>query len=369
LNSNVSVLPLRPAAVPGSLTYPANRLGWLHKFSSLLVRAEVAREIGRDAMLLILAIAVREDALQYGSATIFFDSELQRLIGIRSRQHLDRIRQKAVDAGWLVVVRSPDGDQTVAQYWTLIPKRLNVFQGQVNVPEASEAAEVQHRPEACGIEVDAEQSGAHQACIVPGGEAPGEPGPIASPCPWEASEPCVGPPADAELEARLGSAGASPSRSSDNVGLNTPIVGPATQEPARNRPAVAELATAHSEQSITVVSQAAVVAAPPPGKSTVAPTVPKRLNEYSPHIREQAGVLLAAYPSRRDLNKGLPSICRALEKIPYFKLRPLINLYIVARNRPGQDPKLTPSAATWFDEERWQEESRRWELRDRDFLS
>jgi hypothetical protein len=92
---------MRPAAVPGSLAYPANRLGWIHKFCGLLSRAEVAREIGRDAMLLILAIAVQEDALKYGSAPIFFDSELQRLTGIRSLKHLDRIRQRAVDAGWL----------------------------------------------------------------------------------------------------------------------------------------------------------------------------------------------------------------------------------------------------------------------------
>jgi hypothetical protein len=92
LNPIIPVLPMRPAAVPGALIYPTNRLGWLHKFCSLLNRAEVAREIGRDAMLLILAIAVQEDALKYGSGPIFFDSELQRLTGIRSLKHLDRIR-------------------------------------------------------------------------------------------------------------------------------------------------------------------------------------------------------------------------------------------------------------------------------------
>jgi hypothetical protein len=135
---------MRPAAVPVSLIYPANRVGWMHQFYSLLNRAEVARQIGRDAMLLILAIAVQEDALKYCSAPIFFDSELQRLTGIRSLKHLDRIRQKAIDAGWLVVARSPDGDPMVAQYWTLIPKRLNVFDNPAVVYVGTNTPEVQH---------------------------------------------------------------------------------------------------------------------------------------------------------------------------------------------------------------------------------
>jgi hypothetical protein len=81
--------------------YPKNRVGWLHAFCLLLARAEVAREIGRDAALLILIIAIQEDVQQYQTAPIYFDAELQRATGIRSQKQLDRVRQKAVAAGWL----------------------------------------------------------------------------------------------------------------------------------------------------------------------------------------------------------------------------------------------------------------------------
>jgi hypothetical protein len=344
---------MKPAAVLGSLNYPANRLGWLHKFCSLLVRAEVAREIGRDAMLLILAIAVQEDALKYGSAPIFFDSELQRLTGIRSLKQLGRIRQKAVDAGWLSVVRSRDGDQNVAQYWTLIPQRLNVFDNPAVVCVGTDIAAVQHKAEPCGKEVAAGQAVAHQASIVQDGVPSGVTGAITGPCPPKVLSPSVGPPADAELEARAGSAGASPSRAPGLMELNTP--------------AVTVLAATNSVPTITVFAKAAVVAQLPRQSVAVA-AVPKRLSEYPPLIRQQAGDLLTAYPSIRDLEQGLLSICRALEKIPYSQLRPLVNRYSVARNRPGQELRLTPSAATWFDEERWREGPHKWEIRDQDLL-
>jgi hypothetical protein len=103
-------------------------MGWLHSIGLLLARAEVAREIGRDATLLILIIAIQEDVQQYQTAPIYFDAELQRATGIRSQKQLDRVRQKAVAAGWLYVDRDAAGDSSVARYWTVIPNRLNVFQ-------------------------------------------------------------------------------------------------------------------------------------------------------------------------------------------------------------------------------------------------
>jgi hypothetical protein len=364
---------MRPAAVPGSLTYPATRLGWLHQFCSLLDRAEVARQIGRDAMLLILAIAVQEDTLKYSSAPIFFDSELQRLTGILSLKHLDRIRQKAVDAGWLVIVRSPAGDQMVAQYWTLIPKRLSVFDVSANVDAVCETANVQHGVAACGNGTHAEQAVTHPASIVreDGDGAPGEPRPTADRGSSEVLSPRVGPPADAELEARAGSVGSpmgpSPSLALDNVGLNTPVVKPATPEVPGNVPVAAALAKSGGAPAITVVAKAAVVAQLT-RQSIALPAEPKKLFDYPPHIRQQAGELLAAYPSLLDLEKGLSAICRVLEKMPYSQLRPLMNRYIAARNRPGQNPRLTPSAATWCDQERWKEDPHKWEVQDQDSM-
>jgi hypothetical protein len=350
-----------------SLTYPANRLGWMHQFCSLLNRAEVARQIGRDAMLLILAIAVQEDALKYCSAPIFFDSELQRLTGIRSLKHLDRIRQKAIDAGWLVVARSSDGDPMVAQYWTLIPKRLNVFDDSANVGAISATTETPHRPEVYGNDSNVGQAVASQVCNVQEGVASGESGPTADRCSSEALRPCVGPPADAELEARVGSAGASPSHFPGNVNLSTPAAESLNHKPAVNMPAVTVLAATRRDPGISVVAPVAVVAQTS-CPSIALSTVLKRLSEYPALIRQQAGDLLTAYPSIRDLEQGLLSICRALEKIPYSQLLPLVNRYSVARNRPGQDLRLTPSAAKWFDEERWREGPFKWEIRDKDLV-
>jgi hypothetical protein len=367
LNPIIPVLPMRPAAVPGALIYPTNRLGWLHKFCSLLNRAEVAREIGRDAMLLILAIAVQEDALKYGSGPIFFDSELQRLTGIRSLKHLDRIRQKAVNAGWLVVVRSPDGDQTVAQYWTLIPKRLNVFDNPATACVVTGTAEVQPSPGPCGNAVDAEQAVVPEVCVVRDCETSGESGSAADRCSSDAVGSNVGPPADAELEARAGSAGASPSRAQDNVSLNTPAAVPVTREPVGNTAAVTVLVATKKDPGIAAVAPA-VVAVQTSRRPIAELVVPKTLFDYPPLIRQQAGEILAAYPSLLDLEKGLTAICRALEKIPYFQLRPLMNRYILARNKPGQSPTLTPSAATWCDEERWKEDPRKWEVPDQILL-
>jgi hypothetical protein len=208
---------------------------------------------------------------------------------------------------------------------------------------------------------------AHQAPIVQDDAASGATGPITGLCPAEVLSCPVGPPADAELVARLGSAVASPSHFPGNVNLSTPAAESLTHKPAVNMPAVTVLAATRRDPGISVVAPVAVVAQTS-CPSIALSTVLKRLSEYPALIRQQAGDLLTAYPSIRDLDQGLLSICRALEKIPYSQLLPLVNRYSVARNRPGQDLRLTPSAAKWFDEERWREGPFKWEIRDKDLV-
>jgi hypothetical protein len=337
-----------PCSTPSA--YPANRMGWLHSFCLLLARAEVAREIGRDAALLILIIAIQEDVQRYQAAPIYFDAELQRATGIRSQKQLDRVRQKAVAAGWLNVDRDAAGDSSVARYWTVIPNRLNVFQnpaGHCVVPAqtglpACEVVDGKERNDLCGFTQQGIET--PRPSITPilstAQILSGSPVPIPLP---QAAVPVV-------------------AKSQDTGRGVDPKLVPvmevkACEQVAGKSPQPGSFAgiKMESHTPATSVSNAGTV---------LQAVEQKKLVAALPVSQDQVISILAAYPKMGDFEMATAEIHRALQKIPYAELLVLVNRYALSRKRPGQTCDQTPTATVWFGRESWKEDPAKWERSD-----
>jgi len=312
-------------SAPESPRYPSNRTGWLHTLTGILTRTEAAREIGIEAMLLILAIAVQEDSQQYGVPPTLFFGELQRILGIRSRARLERARQKAIDAGWLVFIPGPRGDLAAARYWTVIPERLNLFE---SVPQAAtlspEQAGDRRGDPACLDERQLERSTCPTiAEVQPPNSPPVADAPPVKSAPAEDSSPSVAAPITPGVPV---------------TGLSRPVL-PEHAEP---------------ESKITAPSKAA---RNPGSKFQFYDSIP-----MNPTTRAQALTLYLAYPRHADsetestdATSDLQAIHRALAKITFAELLPILKRFADLHSRPGHDPKLTPPLVTWFDQEHWQQ--------------
>jgi hypothetical protein len=102
-----------------TVAYPKRPAFFAHRFTRLLFKACVANEIGTDALALLVAIVHTEDAKGYRGAVTFWNEQLMPLIGVNGVKSLIRIRNKAVEAGWLHYEQGGKG--VVGRYWVLIP--------------------------------------------------------------------------------------------------------------------------------------------------------------------------------------------------------------------------------------------------------
>jgi hypothetical protein len=338
-------LPASSASCSTTSTYPAKRMGWLHSFAGLLARAEVAREIGRDAALLILIIAIQEDVQQYQSAPIYFDAELQRATGIRSQKQLDRVRQKAVAAGWLIVDRDVAGDSSVARYWTVIPDRLNVFQN----PTGPRVVPAQTGLPACEV-VDGNERNDRSGFAPQGIEKPRPSTTQSFSTPQILSgSPIPLPQATVPLVAKSQAAdcGVDPKR--------VPVVEVKACEPVADKsPQPGSVAGIKMEAHTpaTLVSNA----------GTILPLAEQnKVIAVHSGSQEQVISLLAAYPKLGDLQLATEAVREALQKIPYAELLVIVNRYALSRKRPGQTCDQTPTATVWFGRESWKEDPAKWE--------
>lgn len=311
------------ASVPNF--YPRNRTGWLHTLNCALVRAEAAREIGLEATLLILAIAMEEDSQQYRAPAKFFFHELQRMLGIRSRARLERARQKAIDSGWLIFLPGPLEDLAAACYWTAIPDRLNLTDG---LPQdASLMAE----------KIGSRRGGA--ACLN------------------DLQQEHATSPQFSEVQ----------NPSFPDIADELQISRVANAESSRRVAATRTPKVAETDVSVPVLFNLAEPQKTSPEQTQeVRGSVSKFRNYNSiamnPVTKAQALALYAAYPrsansdnDTTDATRDMQAIHRALAKSTFAQLMPIVKRFATAQNRPGEIPKLTPQLVTWFDEERWRD--------------
>jgi hypothetical protein len=333
------VLPATPVPCSTTSAYPKNRVGWLHAFGLLLGRAEVAREIGRDAALLILIIAIQEDVQRYQTAPIYFDAELQRATGIRSQKQLERVRQKAIAGGWLIVDLGTNGDASVARYWTVIPNRLHVFQD-----SAANVVAAKTGLPACDVADQNEKNG--RSSSAPLGAEKLQPSTsqilTVSPIPH--------------------SAVAVVTKSQDVASGSDPkpalvLDAKACEQVADKSPAPVRVAAIKVEPHV-----------PASSVSNAAPSLqtaePNKLVAALPVSQDHVISILAAYPKRGDFELATAEIHRALQKIPYTELLPLVSRYAASRKKSGQCIDQTPTAAVWFERESWKQDPAKWDRLD-----
>ena len=346
----------KPAVATTLPVYPQHRAGWLHTLSVILTRAEAAREIGTDAVLLILTIAIQEAAQQCHGPPRFFDAELQRMLGLRSRGRLDKARQKAIDAGWLVFIAGPDGDRSASRYWTVIPTRLNLSDDVlVDEPATPEAISSNCGNAGCLDEMHLErltvppsteipQPNLSNVMVEPQASASSILDQARSFCARSTEEPPIRSAADlGEQQIRHGST-ADQSREIQAAGRT---LAPETGFAA---PSLSNLAVPKAN----VIEQTRVT------RGTVS-------NPYIDPAVLAGGTtnglaldLYLAYPKysdrdaqQTDATKSIQAIHRALMKITYAQLILLVRRFAAIQNRSGQDRTKTPPLVCWFDEEQW----------------
>ena len=102
------------------MDYPKRDPFFAHRFVRLLQKSCAAMDIGQNACLLLCYIAHTEDAMRYSSAVKFWNEQLMTTMGFKSPKQLNDARSKAVQAGWLIYIRS--GHREVGRYWVTIPR-------------------------------------------------------------------------------------------------------------------------------------------------------------------------------------------------------------------------------------------------------
>ncbi len=88
----------------------------------LLARECVASEIGPEACWMLTCIVGLQHIKSYRSPVTFYNSALMAVLGIGSDTKLRRVRQRAIDAGWLSY--QAGNKSVVGRYEVVIPKHL-----------------------------------------------------------------------------------------------------------------------------------------------------------------------------------------------------------------------------------------------------
>lgn len=91
---------------------------------------------------------------------------------------------------------------------------------------------------------------------------------------------------------------------------------------------------------------------------------PKRVRVVPDYMLPQVQAIYEAYPRKVAPDAAYKAIAKALGFIEYEELLRRVRLYADARRRPGQDYKLTPHPATWFNRGSWKEDPAEWQRLD-----
>lgn len=98
---------------------------YAHRLVRLLFKTCAPMDIGEHAVLLVILIAHTEDAIRYSKPAIFWNGQLESVLGFKSPKQLNTARERAVHAGWLHYERQHDRQPGL--YWTDIPSRFEAL--------------------------------------------------------------------------------------------------------------------------------------------------------------------------------------------------------------------------------------------------
>lgn len=118
----------------GRSPYPERPQFFAAKFSRLAMRSGVALELGPDALLLLLFVAMTEDSVRYRKAPAFWSSQFREMLGL-DRDRVRYLRQRLITAGWLHYERGRP-----SRYWVLIPASYDLDDARTPLGESAEFA-------------------------------------------------------------------------------------------------------------------------------------------------------------------------------------------------------------------------------------
>lgn len=102
------------------MDYPERPSHFAHRFVRLLTKSAAAQELGGQVCWLLTVIALQEDAKRYRGAVTFYNPQIMPLVGASGKDALSRIRNRAIEEGWLHY--EPGCKGVPCKYWVLIPE-------------------------------------------------------------------------------------------------------------------------------------------------------------------------------------------------------------------------------------------------------
>ncbi|TXH11297.1 MAG: hypothetical protein E6R03_14390 [Hyphomicrobiaceae bacterium] len=105
---------------PKPLEYPKRLPYFANLVIRLMAKSGAAQVIGPDGVWLVAAVAMQEDANRYTGPVTFWNSQLCPILGIATWRRLARVRERAIEAGWLVYQGEPQG-HLPGKYFARIP--------------------------------------------------------------------------------------------------------------------------------------------------------------------------------------------------------------------------------------------------------
>lgn len=119
-----------------TLGYPKRERFFAYRVVRMMTKTAAAQEMGLEACWLVSIVAMQEDAKRYSCPVTFWNEQLMPLLGFGGRARLVRIRDNAVQAGWLHYEAGAKGRP--GKYWSLIPARFQRL-GDSPVDESGDA--------------------------------------------------------------------------------------------------------------------------------------------------------------------------------------------------------------------------------------
>ena len=102
-------------------SYPKRPPFFANRYCRLLAKTCAAQEIGANAFVLCVTIAMLEDVKRYTGPVTFYNGQLLPIVGLSKWESLERARDRALAAGWLQYVPGNRGKRLPGRYWVMIP--------------------------------------------------------------------------------------------------------------------------------------------------------------------------------------------------------------------------------------------------------
>ncbi|MES2790080.1 MAG: hypothetical protein V4719_10690 [Planctomycetota bacterium] len=283
--------------------YPRRPKFFAYKLTRMMFKTALANDIGPEACHLIIQIAHTEDATRYCKAVTFYNEQLLPVCGFTNVKSLDRARAKAVRSGWLVYL--PGGKSKPGKYWTTIPEQY-IHLDDSSIDESNSSSELMATKEDT-TSLPAAGNQTAEKREVNGRQEPEK----------------------RELNAR-----------------ETPEKWATINPTPDPRPDPIPEYTPPSPQGGMEQGQA----------DSNKPSKIRKPAAPTEHVK----AIYDAYPRKVAPEAAYKAIAKALTKISFPELLPIVQAYSRARKQPGQDYGLTPYPASWFNAGRWNDDPAEW---------